>query len=343
VPLRRILAVFVLFACALLVAATPSPRPTPSAQPTPLAQPSATPAFGPTQPVVLIYPFEAPSDMDPRYGTAVAQIFAQVMSQTGGVTVLAIPSGIKREDYQKFAHVEHADYYISGYIQPIGQGAAIVAQVVDVTSEISVYSATAQVTDVQDIGSQALTARSVILQAAGVDRPELNAGPATSPTPENSNGSSVPISNVLSDLFKGKKNSPTPAPTPTPLKPPRGVLVVRLTGTAPADVLGIASDDLYRAMNAHYTTTMSSVTSTDPAKVADSVCGVHRNNTIASGVLNVTHVGGFRAHDTYSFTLNVYACFGALLYTDTETSDNYRTAIKSAVEKYNGDHPENNG
>ena len=336
--MRRPLAVFVLFACALLVAATPKPLPTPLRTPTP-----APPLPGTAQPVVLIYPFEAPSDIDPRNGIAIAQIYAQVMSQTGGVTVLAIPSGIKREDYQKYAHVQHADFYVSGFIQPIGQGAAIVAQVVDVSNDISVFSTTAQVTGVEDVASQALNARTVILEAAGVERPELNAGPAASPTPENSNGSSVPISSVLTDLFKGKKGHATPAPTPTPLKPPRGILVVRLTGNAPANILTTATGDLYRALDAHYTTTMSSVTSSDLTKAADSVCGMRRDNTVASGVLTVTHVGGFRAHDTYTYTFNVYACFGALLYTDTETNDNYVTAIKAAVEKYYGDHPENNG
>jgi len=336
--LRRPLAVFVLFACALLVAATPKPLPTPASTPAP--RPSLP---GTSQPVVLIYPFEAPSDVDPRYGAAIAQIYAQVMSQTGGVAVLAIPSNIKREDYQKYAHVQHADYYVSGYIQPIGQGAAIVAQVVDVASDISVYSTTSQVTDVQDVASQALNARTVILEAAGVERPELNAGPATSPTPESTLGASVPITSVLTDLFKGKKGKPTPPPTPAPLKPPRGVLVVRLSGNAPANLLGLATGDLYRALNAHYTTTMSSVTSSDLTKAADSVCGMHRDNTVASGVLDVTHVGGFRPHDSYTYTLNVYACFGAVLYTDTESNDNYVTAIKAAVEKYFGDHPENNG
>jgi hypothetical protein len=338
VPLRRPLAVFVLFACALLVAATPKPLPTTSTLRTPSPAPSLP---GTAAPVVLIYPFEAPTDLDPRYGAAIAQIYAQVMAQTGGVTVLAIPTGIKREDYQKFAHVQHADFYVSGYIQPIGQGAAIVAQVVDVASDISVFSTTAQVSGVQDVASQALNARTVILEASGISRPDLNAGPATSPTPENSNGSSVPISNVLTDLFKGKKGKATPEPTPTPLKPLRGVLVVRVTGNVPANILSVATDDLYRTLFVHYNATMSNVTSNDLTKSADSVCGPQRNNTIASGVLTVSHVGGFRPHDTYTYTLNVYACFGALLYTDTESNDNFANAIKAAVEKYNSDRPDN--
>ena len=99
--MRRLLALFVLLASAALIAATPRPRPTPSLAP--LSTP--TPAGAPV-PVVLIYPFEAPSDLDPRYGGAIAQIYAQVMTQTGGVTVLAIPTNIKREDYDKYARVQ---------------------------------------------------------------------------------------------------------------------------------------------------------------------------------------------------------------------------------------------
>ncbi|HTU68688.1 MAG TPA: hypothetical protein VMF11_00075 [Candidatus Baltobacteraceae bacterium] len=336
--MRRLLALFALFASALLIAATPKlhPLPMPSATPPPSAV---------NKPVVLIYPFEAPPDLNQKYGTAIAQIYAQVMAQTGGVTVLQIPTGILREDYQKFAHVQHADYYVSGYIQPIGQGAAIVAQVVDVASDISVYSATTNISDVQDVASQALTARTVILQAAGIDRPEINTGPADTPTPSSTAGASVPITSVLTDLFKGKPKvaKAGPTATPEPAKPPRGVLIVHPIGNAGAKVLSAGADDLYRALDARFNTTMTSVVSTDVAKAADSICGTHRDNTVVSGVLNVTHVGGFRPHDSYTFTLNVYACFGAVLYTDTQTNDNYARAIHDAVEAYYTNHPANDG
>ncbi|HUN28948.1 MAG TPA: hypothetical protein VMV65_04050 [Alphaproteobacteria bacterium] len=339
--MRRHLAVFVLFASALLIAATPKPLASPAPKASPSASPSAQPA---NQPIVVVYPFEEPSDLDPRYGLAIAQIYSQVMVQSGGVSVLAIPKDIKREDYQKYAHVLHADYYISGYISPIGQSAAIVAQVVDVASDISVYSTTTQITDVQDVASQALNARTVILEAAGVERPELDTGPATSPTPQSTSGTSVSIGNVLGDLFKGKaKGKATAEPTATPIKPRRGAIVVRVAGNAPAATLTLATDDLYRAMDAHYATVMSSVVSGDLAKSADSICGKNRDNTIASGVLTATHVGGFRAHETYTFKFDVYACFGAVLYSDTENNDDYARAVKEAVEKYFADHPENNG
>jgi hypothetical protein len=337
--LRRHLAVVVLFVGALLLAATPKPL----ATSTPIAGPSApaTP-LGTNQPTIVVYPFEAPTDVDARYGVSIAQIYAQVIAQTGGVNVLAIPSGIKREDYQKYAHVLHADYYIGGFIQPIGAAAAIVTQVVDVSTEISVYSTTTQVSSTQDVASSALNARTVILEAAGVTRPDLNTSGSPQPESTATSGTSVPISNVLTDLFKGKgKGKATPSPSPTPLKPARGVIIVHLTGNAAPAVLTIATDELYRAMNAHYATVMSSVVSSDLGKSADTICGKNRNNTVASGVLTMTHVGGFRAHDTYSYTLNVYACFGAVLYTDTESDNDYSHAVKNAVEKYATDHPGN--
>jgi TolB-like protein len=339
VPLRRHLAVFLLFAGALLLAATPKPMTTP------LAAPTAAPTFpGTVVPTVLVYPFEAPADLDPRYGTAVAQIFAQVITQTGGVKVLAIPSGIQRVDYQKYARVQHADYYISGYIQPIGQSAAIVTQVVDVNSDISKWNATTDISDVNDVASQALTARQVVLEASGVERSAIDTGPANTPTPTSSSGASTSLTNVLGDLFSHKpkaKATAAPGATSTPSKPTRGVLVVHLTGNAQPNVVNTATGDLYRAMNVYYAAVMSGVTTGDVAKSADSICGKSRDNTIASGTLNVVHVGGIHAHDSFTFTLNIYACFGALLYTNAETDNNYAKAVLDTVDQYHNDHPDN--
>lgn len=339
--MRRHLAVFVLFASALLLAVTPRPLATLPAAPT-----AAPTLSGTVVPTVLVYPFEAPTDLDPRYGTAIAQIFAQVITQTGGIKVLAIPKGIQRVDYQKYAHVQHADYYISGYIQPIGQTAAIVTQVVDVNSDISVYSTTTNIADVNDVASQALNMRTIVLEASGVQRPEINAGPANTPTPSSTSGASTSLTNVLGDLFHGKaktKATAAPAATSTPSKPRRGVLIVHLTGNAQPNVVTAATGDLYRAMNVYYTAVMSGVATGDVTKSADSICGTSRDNTIASGSLNVQHIGGIHAHDSYTFTLNIYTCFGAVLYTNSQTDDNYAKTVLDAVDAYHTDHPENNG
>jgi hypothetical protein len=342
--LRRLLAFFVL--CALPVIAMAAPKATPKPSPTPSPSPASTAnPFGNSNPVVMVFQFETPSDLDPKYGNAVANIYAQVLSQSGGVTVLAIPPVIKREDYQTYAHIRHADYYISGYIQPIGATASIVSQVVDVNTDISVYSATTQVSDVQDIGSQALNALTVIREASGIDHQQL-AEATAAPEPTASSGASYQLSSIVGDLFKGKghgKTTTAPTPTPAPPKPSRGVIIAHLLGNAQPQALGGASNALYFAMNEHYKASMTAVATQNLANQADAICGANRDNTIASGVLNVQHVGGFHAHDSYTFTLNVYACFGAVLYTTQETDDDYNKAIKDAVQAYYEDHPENNG
>jgi hypothetical protein len=338
---RRLLAAFLLCSSLALVAATPAPRATlaPKAAPTFSPGPVATGA-GPT---VLVFPFTTPSDLDQRYGTAVAQIYDEVFNQSGGFTVLKSPDNIKREDYAKVAKVQHADYYISGYIEPIGTGAAIVMQIVDVSTDIAVYAQTTQVQGVPDVGSQALTARAVILQVSGIGTDQIATTKET-PTPSSTSGASVSLNDVLGDMFKGKsKGKGTVAlATPIPVKPSRGIIVMHVTGAASALDLASASDTMARDLGLHYTVRPSTVEVTNIAKQADGICGAFRNNTIASGVLTSTHIGGMHAHNSYTFTLNINTCFGAVLYTNTQTDYDRAKVINDAVASYVTDHPDNN-
>lgn len=339
--MRRLFSVLLLCSTIGLIAATPAPQfsPVPHAAPTVTPGPVATG----TGPAVLVYAFEAPSDLDAKYGPAIAAIYAQVFTESGGLKVLPSPKGIKREDYEKFAKVQHADYYISGFIQPIGDSAAIVSEIVDVANDIVVSSQTTQIQSVPDVGSQALNARAIILAHAGIDRPELAAVHNT-PTPSSTSGASVSISNVLTDLFKGKPKSKSVAvaATPTPLKPSRGIILMKVTGASSSADLASASELLWRALGNFYTVHPNDVPVTNIAKQADSICGTFRNNTIATGVLVTSHVGGLHAHNAYSFTLNIDTCFGALLYTNTQTGDDHTKVVTDAVAAYVSDHPDNN-
>ncbi|MBV8147697.1 MAG: hypothetical protein JO092_01240, partial [Candidatus Eremiobacteraeota bacterium] len=259
--------------------------------------------------------------------------------------VLAIPQKIKREDWSKYAHSQTADYYISGFVQPIGNGAAIVARIVDVNSDIAVYSQTTQIESVQDVASQALTARTVIMEAAGIERPQgvVSGGNAT-PTPSSTSGAEYNVNNVLSEvggIFK-RGGKTTASVTPPPItKPSMTMIVARLSGNAASGDLSQATDQLFRSMNTYYKVSMSSANGTNLAKAADSICGSNRRNTIASGVLDSTHVGGIHAHNDYTFTLNIYTCFGSVLYTNTQTDSDKLKAVRAAVESYQKDHPDN--
>lgn len=341
--MRRLYGVILLCSTLGLIAAAP---PAPVATPKPVARPSVTaaPAIS-GKPSVLIYPFDTPKDLDPKSGEGIANIFAQVFAESGDVTVLPLGKGVTRENFQKYALAQHADYYIAGYIQPIGASAAVVAQMVSVDTGTSAFSQTTEINSVQDVASEALTFHSVLQELDARNHPELQAESRSTPEPQSSSGASMKlggITSAVSSLFKGKSKS-VAAPTPTPvIKPSRGIIVTRIHGNAPAGEMTDGTTDLLSAMNVDYNAHLSSLTPSVVAKSTDAICGTDRNNTIASGVLNVHQEGrGFGNHNLYDFTLNVYTCFGASIFTVTQSDRNRTKAIGDAVAAYAKDHADN--
>lgn len=312
--------------------ATPPPLQTPAPAPLP-------PAAG--QPVVLIYPFDVQTGADPKLGIAIAQILAQEMATAGGITVLAIPQGVKRADFLENAHSQKADFYISGYVTPVGESAAVVEQVVSVDSGVILFSQTAQVTSVADVASQSLLARTQILTFVGRGTQSVDTQTSNTPAPTSTNGAQVPISgigSIISSVFghKGSAHGPTPAPGE---KPQRGVIVAPVSASGAvvsADLAG-ATHELYFALNRHFTTQLTAVT-TPPAQAADEICGANRDNTIASGTLAETAPGH---RQQYTFTLSVYTCFGATLEQKIGKGGSLKSAIDAAVTAYAAAHPQN--
>ena len=116
------------------------------------------------------------------------------MTAAGGITVPPIPKDVKRADFLDYAQNAHADFYISGYVTPVGDSAAVVEQVVSCESGVIVFSQTAQVTSVADVASQSLLARSQILGLLGRGTQNVNTQTANTPAPTSTNGAKVPIS-----------------------------------------------------------------------------------------------------------------------------------------------------
>ncbi len=333
-----------ILSCSLLgfiVAATPSPQPSPQPPPqhSPSAQPSSTPSSIEQQPVILVYPFDVQTGADARIGTAIAQILGQEMAAAGGITVLAIPQGVKRPDFLDNARTAKADFYISGYVTPVGESAAVVEQVVSVESGVILFSQTAQVSSVADVASQSLLARGQILAFVGRETQNVGAQTANTPAPTSSNGAQVPISgitNIVDSVFK-HKGGQTPPPAPV-VKPSRGVIIAPVTASgsvAPAELTN-ALRELYLALNRRFVTQMTAVTSS-PEQSADAICGPDRDNTIATGTLAETP----GKHMTATFVLLVYTCFGAPLEREVGKGASLKTAVDAAVAAYAAAHPEN--
>ncbi len=322
-------------ACALLLFAT-------AATPPPVPTPGPTPASGIQQlPIVVIYPFDVQTGADPRIGSAIAQILAQEMVAAGGINVPPVPQGIKRADFLQNAQTAHADFYISGYVTPVGDSAAVVEQVVSVESGVILFSQTAQVSSVADVASQSLLARSQILTFLGRGTQSVETQPSNTPAPTSTNGAQVPIrglSSIVNAVFKHKGPTHTPAPGPV-VKPSRGVIVAPVTASAPvvAGDLTNAERELYFALSGHFNVQMTAVESSVPQS-ADSICGANRNNTIATGTLQeaAAHHG-----KEYTFDLVIYTCFGAPLDRQTGKGSSIKTAVDAAAAAYVLAHPDN--
>ena len=280
--------------------------------------------------------------VNPKLGIAIATILAQEMASAGGITVLAVPDKVKRADFLDNAHAVKADFYISGYVVPVGDTARVVEQVVSVESGVILFSQTAQVTSVADVASQSLLARTEILNFVGRDTETVQTQTANTPAPTSTNGANVPISgitNIVDSVFKHKGTTHVPSPSPA-AKPARGVIVAPVTasGSVAGADLANAGRELYFAMSRAFNTQMTAVTS-PPSQAADEICGANRDNTIATGTLQ--ELASAHSHTTVTFTLLVYTCFGATLEREVVKGSSLKTAVDGAVAAYVAAHPEN--
>lgn len=335
--MRRLLALLLFGTSVALMAAgapaAPKPSPTPAA---PTAAPAATPVLASA--TVLVYPFDVQTGVDPKIGIAIAQILAQEMTAAGGLAVLPVPQNVKRPDFLDYARKQKADFYISGYVTPVGYGAAVVEQVVSVDSGVILFSQTAQVQSVADVASQSLLARSQILAFVNRSTQSIAAQSGNTPAPTASNGAKMNIrglSGIVDSVFHHKSGA-TPSP-PAVTKPSRGVIVapVAASGAIAAGELHNATDELFFALQRHYNVQLTKTP--DVATSADAICGTNRDNTIAAGTLAETA----GKHREMVFTLAIYTCFGAVLDKTTGKGGTFKAAVDAAVAAYAASHPDN--
>ena len=163
-------------------------------------------------PVVVVYPLTASGGADPETGASIAVTIAQRLSVGGTILVKPYPPGTQRADFRNAASALGADYYISGFLTPLGDQTSMVTQVVSVASGTVITSSTAFVRTYADAAAQAESLHDAILRHAGRALASLDAPPRQTPAPNPSEKNEANISG----LFKKKKKS-APAATPTPV------------------------------------------------------------------------------------------------------------------------------
>jgi len=177
----------------------------------------ATPTFLLPPPVVVVYPFVLNgSDVDKESGAKLAVIIATGIANHGGVTVKPAPPGTERKNFLTAARDLGADYYVTGYITPLGNEVTVVEQVVSTINGIVILNNTAQLTTYADANGQGENLGDAILHHHNRNLDAFQGPPAAAqatPTPEPSTGPQAD----LGKLFGRRKAKPTPAPSTAPV------------------------------------------------------------------------------------------------------------------------------
>jgi len=194
-------------------------------------------------PVLLVYSFTVNGDAQKESGARLAVLIGTQIAELGGVTVKPGPPGTQRTDFLTTARSANADYYLSGYVTPIGDEVTVVEQLVSVQTGIIAYSNTAQIKTYAEAAGQGDILRTALLRHQGrnIAAYEQFATPSpATPAPASTNDSSKAN---LGNLFKKKKAAskpqamPTKSPTPIAIVSPEPVTtLVPLNTMAPRAV-----------------------------------------------------------------------------------------------------------
>jgi hypothetical protein len=163
-------------------------------------------------PVVIVYPLTGTGGTPGDVGGNVAILLSTKLAQLGGITVKPFTPGTQRPQYLQAALDADADYYITGYLTPVGDDVSLITQVVSTHSGSIAFSSTAIVRTYGDIVGQADTLREAILRHAGRGFPAVEQpAPAPTGTPQTSNGKGGGV-NLSKALGRRNRNQSSPSP-----------------------------------------------------------------------------------------------------------------------------------
>ncbi|MBV8246608.1 MAG: hypothetical protein JOZ38_11845 [Candidatus Eremiobacteraeota bacterium] len=293
----------------------PTPTPTPSPVPTP------------PMPVVMFYPFTVNGEADKNAGLKLATLYMAQIQHDGGITLLPVaPMDTPRTNYLVNAQKLNADYYVSGYLTPLGEQVAIVEQIVSTQTGSIVWSNTAQVLTYADALSEAQSVRIAVLRHAGRLEAQYQAQQEAraTPTPAAANETETSIGSILGIFKRHPKQQVALAPGQKPAAP----VVVGDVGAPNAADAGTAASVLEHAMDRAYNVTR--------AKTCAGSTG-----TIATGSLHSEQTKSLPSYTRQVFTLNIVRCSGGQLFSTTASASSIDDAINEAVNRYITAHPKN--
>lgn len=191
-----------------------------------------------SKPAVVVYPFSANGTLSDREANSrLATLIATQMATTGKVTVTPPPAGTERKDFLTVARAANADYYVTGYISPLGNGVSLVEQVVSTITGIVVYSTTAQLETYADAAGQGDNLAAMISAHANRGLAAIGTAP---PAPAPTQAATQEAQANLGKLFGRKKQTTAP---PTGSSAAKTVAAVAVATPAPAGDYAIIAVD----------------------------------------------------------------------------------------------------
>lgn len=285
------------------------------------------------KPLVVVYPFTAQgSTIDKEASSRLATIIASQMANTKLVTVLPPPPGTERKDYLNAARELHADYYVSGFIAPLGSGVSVVEQVVSTGSGTVAYGTSVQLQTYADAAGQGDQLATLVAQLANRSLAAIPTAPpaAAAATPPPAEGGQA----NLGGLFRRKKTAQpavaaTAAPKPAAtaavtavrnVTPPPATPAPAAATPAPAPAAGPAryeivpvegsASDALRALAAQH---LTAAARGEAAPNAEDACRAHPDATILRGALSDKPDPAFGSV-TAAFDLVAATCGGKTLW-----------------------------
>jgi hypothetical protein len=283
-------------------------------------------------PTVVVYPLLTNGGLEPEIGSRISVMLATSISAIGGVSVKPAPPGTVQSDYLSTARKLGVDYYISGFVTPLGQQASVVEQVVSALSGSVVWSNTALISTYGDAQGQGPNLRSAILAHAGRAFASLDAGEqAPPPNPQ----ATAKEANLQILGPKKSKNNASDATVAT--AGPSKFAVLTVGGNDDVERKAYATSSVLRALKKHrVTAALSSAATQDATSSATAICAQTGASVLLGGTL-VTQNAAPASATTANIVVTAFDCAGHQIGEQTASRDangkrGWQVAIDRAID-----------
>jgi hypothetical protein len=311
---------------------------------TPLAAGAAPQIFAP--PVVVVYPFTvAGGSMSPQVGGDVALLIADRLAAIGGLDVKPFTPGTERPDYLTAAEKQSADYYVAGFLTPIGSEVSLIVQVVSTYGGTVEWSSTSTIRTYNDAVAQADGVHDAIIRHAQRSLDSLGAAPPpTTPEPTGKDAAGFSLNHIL-----GRKHHDVIAPEPSPspesvaVAPQSqavaaaaaapGALVANVGGSAQADVRSYAASALADAIRRIAAMRAGGIP-VDSANAIARTADLCKANGSSADTIYTSSLAVDAQTNEISLDVSAYDCNGKRLGTQhVSTSVGRRENVRDAVSR----------